>query len=327
MFDKYLHYEVEDWLSDDDFIHYVNEGSDSMSKVVEHFKTNKEVDNKINEARSLILTFNKVKIEAPENDLDNLFTRINKTLDAQENHSRKPAKVRRLTITRWAVGVAAAIAILFFALPLINGEKMNQYATDLGNTETIELPDASTVEINTLSSVKFNAKNWASAREVELEGEAFFSVEKGKTFSVKSKRGVVTVLGTEFNIYDREDRYEVECLEGRVSVNLEDGSSFILNGGDALILGAQEDEPRITRAIVDEIDWLNDFVEFKNTRLSDVIKEMGLYFELEVETDKDLSQINYNGFFSTKSLDSAIYQVLWPLDIEYELSDGKLIIK
>ncbi len=297
----------------------------SILPVIEHFKNEETVNQKIKEATIILRGFEKTSIAVEDQRLESLFAKINTTIDNQ-SPTHKSAKLFTLRNIIWTSGIAAAIALLFIALPFINSQDLQQYATQIGEVESVTLPDQSIVEVNTLSSISFDSKDWKNVRAVKLEGEAFFKVEKGKKFSVVSSNGTVNVLGTQFNIYDRNNKYEVECLEGRVSVELKSGKEYILNGGDRLSLG-NDGEINLERTSVDKIDWMNDFVELKNAPLKDVLEEMGRYYKFEVESNQNLENFPYSGFFSTKSLDSAIYQVLWPLNIEYELQGNKLIIK
>lgn len=325
MFDKYLHYEIEDWLTDDDFIQYVNGEVNLMAPVMQHFKNDESVSNRIKEATTILKGIESSTIAVDDERIDKLFNKINNSIDHQSSTGRT-AKLFTLKRIVWTSGIAAAIALLFFALPLINSQDLQQYATAIGERESVVLPDESIVEVNTLTSISFDSKDWENARAVNLKGEAFFKVEKGRKFSVVSENGTVSVLGTQFNIYDRNKKYEVECLEGKVSVALKSGEEYILNGGDKLSLDINGNI-NVERSTVDKIDWMNDFVELKNARLDDVLEEMGRYFNFEIESNQNLERFPYSGFFSTNSLDSAIYQVLWPLNIEYELQGNKLIIK
>jgi ferric-dicitrate binding protein FerR (iron transport regulator) len=58
--------------------------------------------------------------------------------------------------------------------------------------------------LNAASKLSFNEKKWADQRALTLEGEAFFKVQKGQTFSVNTTAGVITVLGTQFNVKERK---------------------------------------------------------------------------------------------------------------------------
>ena len=73
--------------------------------------------------------------------------------------------------------------------------------------------------LNSKSTITFNKHNWDTNRTLELNGEAFFDVEKGNTFTVKTSQGNVSVLGTEFNVNASVDFFRVSCYEGKVKVS------------------------------------------------------------------------------------------------------------
>lgn len=83
--------------------------------------------------------------------------------------------------------------------------------------EQVELPDNSIVYLNNNSSITYDEA--FATREVELTGEAFFSIVKAtQPFVVKTTLGDVTVLGTEFNVNSVTEQIEVEVEEGSVEL-------------------------------------------------------------------------------------------------------------
>ena len=80
-----------------------------------------------------------------------------------------------------ASGVAAVLLVGFALFTLLNKDEINSFNTAIAQSETITLPDNSTVHLNQLSQLKYNASQWHKNRSLELNGEAYFDVEKGKT--------------------------------------------------------------------------------------------------------------------------------------------------
>src|SRR5690606_39397339 len=67
--------------------------------------------------------------------------------------------------------------------------------------------------------------------DASLEGEAFFQVEHdpSRPFRVHTAAGVISDLGTEFNVRARNDRVDVVVTEGVVALEGEDRKSTRLN--------------------------------------------------------------------------------------------------
>lgn len=97
--------------------------------------------------------------------------------------------------------------------------------TGYGQVATITLPDQSVVKLNGNSRLRYR-RGWGgtAAREVWLEGEAFFSVthtQNHQKFIVHTADNFnVEVLGTSFNVLGREDRTRVVLNSGKIRLHL-----------------------------------------------------------------------------------------------------------
>jgi ferric-dicitrate binding protein FerR (iron transport regulator) len=101
------------------------------------------------------------------------------------------------------------------------------------NFEMVELPDGSIAFLSHNSSVAFDED--FDTREVTADGELFFSVVEGQSpFTVKTKEGDITVLGTEFSVSTVDDKVEVEVEEGVVELSSNDVTERVERGGAAV---------------------------------------------------------------------------------------------
>jgi len=147
-------------------------------------------------------------------------------------------KVVQLNPFKKFLRVAAAVAILLAGTYLYINSLDTAVSTQYAENKEIVLPDNSEVILNADSKVTYSEKNWDDNRNITLEGEAFFKVAKGERFTVATHAGEVTVLGTQFNVENRKDFFEVTCYEGLVSISfkgketkLPAGSSFVAIDG------------------------------------------------------------------------------------------------
>ncbi|MDO7171845.1 FecR family protein [Mariniflexile sp. AS56] len=242
-------------------------------------------------------------------------------------HVLKTIKTTKKQPTYWLkplMRVAAVLAICFSVF---------YYTTTLDTTMTtefaqktiIELPDNSSVNLNAKSLLAFNKNSWKQERDVTLEGEAFFKVAKGSTFNVITKSGTVTVYGTQFNVKQREQYFEVICYEGLVGVRynsqetkLKPGDSFLIIDGKQI---AKEKENRSTPS------WLNNESAFKSVPYKEVIAE----FERQYEVDITLLDINSNqlftGSFAHNNLEVALKAITLPLHVTYSKTNRTITLK
>lgn len=123
---------------------------------------------------------------------------------------------------RWHSVAAAASFVLAVAAWWMLGQPadMELHETAYGETSVIELYDGSTVTLNANSTLK--VATLSDKREVWLEGEAFFEVEEVTyedekvKFVVHTREVDVVVVGTTFNVQNRNDKTQVLLNSGKV---------------------------------------------------------------------------------------------------------------
>ena len=219
----------------------------------------------------------------------------------------------------------AAILAICFGLYYYTTTLDTTVSSAVAQKTSIELPDNSSVELNAASFLAFNKNHWKKEREVELQGEAFFKVEKGSTFKVVTNSGTVTVYGTEFNVKQRKDYFEVICYEGLVGVTynaretkLKPGDQFLIIDGKII---AKEKELR------SKPSWLTQESTFKSIPYKLVISELERQYGVTVKLlNVDNSQL-FTGNFTHKDLDLALKSITLPLNVQYSKSNDTITIK
>ncbi|BDS12553.1 FecR family protein [Aureispira anguillae] len=219
-----------------------------------------------------------------------------------------PRKIVPLIWTRIAV---AAVLIMTFSVAF-----MRFYTTTItcerGRHLAYTLPDNSTVQLNAASTISFAPYWWSFQRQVSLEGEAFFEVEKGSSFIVASELGYTEVLGTSFNIYARDTAYVVFCKTGKVGVHTtKDDQSLILTPSELGLL--QKDVLKKQTAIdaTISIGWLNNKFLFDNVNLVRVLEELERQYDAKINYEGVVSpDLMYGGFFDkTENIDTALEMI------------------
>jgi len=198
----------------------------------------------------------------------------------------------------------------------------------LANQKTsVELPDASSVMLNALSSIKYQKRNWDNNRTLQLNGEAYFKVAKGSTFDVLTEEGLVSVVGTEFNVKQRDNYFEVICFEGSVEVSLKvdtrDFETILIKGESVLFLNSNLTERTISTL---EPDWISNRSIFSGIPLYEVFDELMRQFAIDISfNDVNLERL-FTGGFSHDSLENALTAIVQPMNLTYELTPSKQVI-
>jgi len=235
-------------------------------------------------------------------------------------------KTKKAIKTNWVKPFLriAAILVISVGVYYLSSIRDTSVNTVIAEKTAVELPDLSEVKLNAESSLSFNKKSWNKKREVELEGEAYFKVAKGSQFSVVTKDGVVTVLGTQFNIKQRDNYFEVVCFEGSVGVDYKETSVKLKSGYSFLIIdGIQYAKDIDSRT---EPSWINNESYFNSLPYNQVINELERQYGISIETnDIDLTQL-FTGTFKHDDLELALKSVTLPLNLKYQLKNDTTIV-
>lgn len=193
---------------------------------------------------------------------------------------------------RW-VAVAATIAILFgvgyFFRPVTVEAPRGDFAE-------VTLPDGSRVQLNSESSLTYRT-HFLGARNVRLEGEAFFDVTKGDDpFVVETFNARTTVLGTSFNVRARPDDSHattaVVVATGSVRVTAKGGTKdgVVLAAGQQSQVIARADRPTSPEAVVLErqLAWRMGGLAFSNQPFSMIFAEIERRYDVEIEASEDI---------------------------------------
>jgi transmembrane sensor len=239
-----------------------------------------------------------------------------------KNLTKRKVKVRPLYLS--TVFKVAAVFVVLLASAYFFFLNSNQtFETGIAQTQTFRLPDNSEVLLNASSKITFNDKNWKKQRDLTLEGEAYFQVQKGKTFSVKTTDGVVKVLGTHFDVKQRHNYYEVSCYEGLVSVTYKNNTLKLPPGKTFRVINhtivKTEDFDAETPS------WLAKESSFSQIPLNQVLAELERQYDIKIEAKElDTTKI-FTGSFTHSNLKIALESICIPLQINYTIK-GKTVI-
>ncbi|MBU3822690.1 FecR family protein [Flavobacteriaceae bacterium XHP0103] len=248
----------------------------------------------------------------------NTSAELNKVLSTIKNSKKETSFVKP-----W-MRVAAILAICF-GLYYYTTTLDTNISTQVAEKTNIELPDASTVTLNAKSHLAYNKNSWKNKRDVELEGEAFFKVAKGSTFNVITTSGTVTVYGTQFNVKQRDNYFEVICYEGLVGVTynsketkLKPGDSFLIIDGKSI---AKEKETLPTPS------WINNESQFKSLPYHEVLDEFERQYDVTFISENIDGEQLFTGKFTHDNIEIALKSITLPLRLTYSKTNNTITLK
>lgn len=192
------------------------------------------------------------------------------------------------------------------------------YSTKYGQTTRVVLPDSSVVFLNGNSRLSF-AKHWAGSgdREVNIDGEAYFSVKHTKThqrFFVRMDDGSsVQVLGTEFNVSKRRSDTRVVLSSGKIEFQMKakgGTNSGVVKMKPGDLVEYQSQKHTYTKKIVDPevyTSWKSARLIFEKTQLREVLTQIQDTYGLKIKVQKpELLDMSVSGSAPTQNIDLLI---------------------
>ncbi|WP_089894944.1 FecR family protein [Chitinophaga arvensicola] len=263
-------------------------------------------------------------------------------------------KIRRFPQWAMAAAVLAVIAIaaafLFKPHPSkdsIKGTENNTIATRKGARSSVQLPDGTTVWLNSSSRLTYGDGFAHGAREVFLQGEAYFKVAGNEQhpFIVHAGNIQVRVLGTTFNVkaYTGDDKQEVVLLAGKVAVSTDrQPRELILAPGQkiqawsASAPDSLQQQPLVVTTLqlekgtdsCDETAWINNQLVFKNRTFLSLTKDMERWYNVNIHIqDASLENELFNGVFQKENVTEALKALQIATPFTFYQSGSEIYIK
>ncbi len=216
-------------------------------------------------------------------------------------HKKETPKVISIS-KKWILRIAAifilGIGLTFAMQNFIPQSQVANYA----QKTSFYLPDDSQVVLNSGSKIEFKKWKWKSHRKLELDGEAYFKVAKGRRFEVITNLGKVTVLGTQFDVKARKNKFDVTCYEGRVKVNYKN-SQIILTHGQSVTFENNKQINTTTTSLKPE--WIDGIIAFKNENIQNILDELQRQYDITIQLKSNTSNSLFTGKLPSNNLEVA----------------------
>ena len=180
-----------------------------------------------------------------------------------------------------------------------------QAQTQVGQSQSIALPDGSQITLNTNSRI--DVHYYPLSRQTRLlQGEAFFQVQANaaQPFTVQTDQSQITVVGTAFNVLIAPHAQTIEVKEGIVEVLAHTAGprqqAVRLTAGTQLNLG-DGNKARYQRIAAPQVGaWTSGQMRFNNTPLSQVVAQVSRYLDQPITIESAaLSQRRISAVIAT----------------------------
>lgn len=255
------------------------------------------------------------QFEAPQFDADVIFTHIQAQKEAKKEGFSK----------RWLKIAAVVLLLVAGSYFFTQSGSLETYTTEIAEQKTIILPDHSEVVLNAQSSLRYSEKDWNEHRLVYLEGEAFFKVAKGETFDVQTSEGLVTVLGTQFNVRERTDYFAVQTFEGLVGVKHPTYTGK-LPAGEGVQIVNDTATSYATHSMKTVPSWTEKSSTFESTPFYMVLNEVERQYEVRFTSENIETNKLFTGSFTHIDLQQALKMITLPMQLTYTIDGSNVTL-
>ncbi len=243
-------------------------------------------------------------------------------------------------VTVRASAAAMGLAAVFFFVLGLNlphtPSVSTRYATPIGETRIVSLPDGSVIEMNRDS--KLNVTFEPTERRVTVDhGEAIFRPAKdsSRPFHVVVAALEIRDIGTVFNVLHYGRRTVISVADGMVAVsavapnrgpaqptiNLKAGDQFVAVAGETGL--ARHIDPALAVA------WREGFLTYQDEPLSVVVEDLNRYFPNPVHIEDAATGLRrFSGVLKMDNEDAVINRLEQVLHLEvHRSSDGSITLR
>lgn len=255
----------------------------------------------------------------PNNEVlrERIRTRITTSIGRPRRNTLQ--QVVKWSVAAVLVGIAATTALI------LNGKQ--SVVAGNGQQLSIALPDGSMAKINAGSTLSYNTFLWKFSPGVRLNGEGYFYGNHSNGFDVKTAIGKVTVLGTRFNVYSRNETYRVNCFQGLISVGIKGQSEMHkLTAGQSLSANLRTHKVTLSSINYQKPSWTAGEFYFDKVLFKDVLSELERQFGITFENKEKFENLSYTGYFNTKDINIAFKMTLAPMGISYKATKDHVIL-
>lgn len=258
------------------------------------------------------------------------------TLETLENLNETRGHLRVLrNILRIAAAVLLCSGIAFWLYHNNTTSETAQfveYKTLDEEFKSYTLPDGSKVWMNQNSTLSY--KKDFNPRIVQLEGEAFFDVEKleERSFEIISGSAKTTVLGTSFNVraYPKENFIEVTVETGKVALSkkTEVNPPLVIKANQSAVFDKTIEKVEVKKEKINNANaWRTKETSFDDAPIATVVQTLERLFEKEIEiSNPDILACTFTDPPNKAALEDILMLIEATTGISYEIKNDKVIL-
>jgi ferric-dicitrate binding protein FerR (iron transport regulator) len=355
IFMKYTQYIIEQLIADEYFKSWVinpNKESDFYWK--SFLENHPDRKKEILKAREIILLFDRNEYPSLDPSEEEKFDLFNRIIDAKSLPSKSLVPRSTILYNHWTsigwVSRAASILLIgmFIAILWARSHHVSVEVrqtvfreitceAQIGQKLTVHLEDGTLVKLNSGSRLKY-PERFNDSRNVILEGEAYFEVEKDpeRPFIVTTRDMETMVLGTSFNVKENilKGKVEIGVLSGKVAVRAKAMDS---NNCIELVPNQMAVYTVASKSLVNsEFDydqifsWKDNVLYFEDASFEEMLDQLQKWYGIRFIVEKTFSNVNrkdFRGKYYNKTLEAVLTGLGFAYGFDFEINNDVVIIK
>jgi ferric-dicitrate binding protein FerR (iron transport regulator) len=201
-----------------------------------------------------------------------------------------------------------------------------------GKIRQLQLPDGSRLWLNAKTELRYK-KDFASNREIELDGEAYFEVVHNPEhpFIVKTGELQTKVLGTRFTIknYKEEGLSTIALISGSIEVTNQSEKPTLLKPSTKLSFNKAQKQTSVSPIDTSSVlAWTHGKLQFEGESLSNIANSLERWYGVKfVFTDSLQKNCRYYmGFDNNASLKKTIRAMTELTRMQYKIDNSIITV-
>lgn len=199
-----------------------------------------------------------------------------------------------------------------------------------GNKAMVTLLDGSKVWLNSDSRLKYSKKD---ARDVILEGEAYFEVAKDKKhrFKVYTPYASIQVYGTSFNVsaHSSDSLFSVSLIEGSIGLTMNNQSKEVrMRPNEVAYYDQKRSRFQVARKNMDGVGlWRSTELKLTDVDIPTLWNRMGCWYSMDfIIQNEPVKKHLYNVTIQTESVEEMLGLINQITPVEYVIKGKEVII-
>jgi ferric-dicitrate binding protein FerR (iron transport regulator) len=232
--------------------------------------------------------FNDLKSESNSPDSDLLYQQICKKA-AIPTSSKRNIRIISLKTAGIFLALVTSAFLLYYQF---YSDRLITVKTEKGQKKEIILPDGTQVWLNADTKISYHRKFRGRTREINLTGEAYFSVVRDTTrpFIVTTFQLDIKVLGTVFNVksYPDDKTSETTLVSGSIMIEKKDKETedkpVILSPKEKAVYSSTRNDIAVEKVNPEKnIYWKSGKLNFDNDPIDLVVKKLERWYGIKIK--------------------------------------------